>query len=223
MRASAVGLTFIILVSDGVVATAYAQPAAPVSIPLTYWEGANKLAINVGINGGAARPYIFDTGSPVFNAVYNPSWWPNMPPNPNANNAPSSSLLTSAQFCLGGGSPTSAAAIGQPRPGALAQFLQHTIGFSTGRDVECQPRLCRQCRIPTTATNRAQRTHLRATSVCPSTLRRWTAISSERSARATSRPTSRPTPARTSNWVRGAEQPRVTMGAACWARRSCRA
>ena len=106
MRASAVGLTIIILASVGVAATAHAQPTAPVNIPLTYWQGAEKLAINVGINGGAARPYIFDTGSPVFNAVYNQSWWPNMPPNPNANNAPSSSLPTSAQFCLGGTTST---------------------------------------------------------------------------------------------------------------------
>ena len=70
MRASAVGLTIIILASVGVAATAHAQPTAPVNIPLTYWQGAEKLAINVGINGGAARPYIFDTGSPVFNAAF---------------------------------------------------------------------------------------------------------------------------------------------------------
>jgi hypothetical protein len=80
-------------------ATAHAQPAAPVSIPLSYWKGAEKLAIYVGINGGTPLPYIFDTGSPVFNAVYNPAWWPNIASiNP--------SLVTSAQFCLGGGSPT---------------------------------------------------------------------------------------------------------------------
>ncbi|MBM3646665.1 MAG: hypothetical protein FJX11_02630 [Alphaproteobacteria bacterium] len=105
MWARAVGFVFTMLACDGVATIAYAQPVSPVSIPLTYWNGAAKLAINVGINGGAARPYIFDTGSPVFNAVYNPSWWPGLPPNPNTNNAPSSSLPTSAQFCLGGTVP----------------------------------------------------------------------------------------------------------------------
>lgn len=83
-----------------------AQTAAPVNIPLQFWNGAEKLQINVGINGGAPQPYIFDTGSPVFNAVYNPSWWPGLVANPNANNAPSSSLPTSAQFCLGGSTST---------------------------------------------------------------------------------------------------------------------
>src|SRR5262245_33086944 len=65
-----------------IVAELRAQTAAPVNIPLQYWTGAEKLQIIVGINGGAPQPYIFDTGSPVFNAVYNPSWWPGFTANP---------------------------------------------------------------------------------------------------------------------------------------------
>lgn len=94
------------LTSIGMADAAQAQAPAPVDIPLTYWEGARKLAINVGINGGAAKPYIFDTGSPVFNAAYNQSWWPGLTPDPNAHNVPKSSLPTNAQFCLGGTTPT---------------------------------------------------------------------------------------------------------------------
>jgi autotransporter-associated beta strand protein len=46
--------------------------AQSVNIPLQYEAGGNGLilTINVGINGGAARPYLFDTGSGVFNAYY---------------------------------------------------------------------------------------------------------------------------------------------------------
>lgn len=97
VRSAIAALTFI-----GMARAAHAEAANPVNIPLEFWDGAKKLAINVSINGGAPKPYVFDTGSPVFNAVYNPSWWPGFVPNPNANNAPSSSLPTNAQFCLGG-------------------------------------------------------------------------------------------------------------------------
>jgi outer membrane autotransporter protein len=70
----------------------------------------SKLVIYVGINGGDPKPYIFDTGSPVFNALYNEAWWPGLPPDPTSiNNAPSSSVtspngtpMNNAQFCLGG-------------------------------------------------------------------------------------------------------------------------
>jgi autotransporter-associated beta strand protein len=33
------------------------------------------LGINVGINGGRPQPYLFDTGSTLFNAAYNPKTW----------------------------------------------------------------------------------------------------------------------------------------------------
>ncbi|MBY0322329.1 MAG: autotransporter domain-containing protein [Reyranella sp.] len=55
--------------------------AQSVSIPLQYMQvnqgGSDyyRLAINVGINGGAAKPYVFDTGSSLFNAAYSPQWW----------------------------------------------------------------------------------------------------------------------------------------------------
>ena len=86
-------MTFVGIATDG-----RAQISEPVSIPLEYWEGAQKLVINVSINGGAPKPYVFDTGSPVFNAVYNESWWPGFTPDPNANNVPSSSLPTTPSF-----------------------------------------------------------------------------------------------------------------------------
>jgi autotransporter-associated beta strand protein len=106
MQARAVRTAIVALTFFGIAREAQAQTANPVSIPLSYWNGAEKLAINVSINGGTPQPYIFDTGSPVFNAVYNPSWWPGFVPDPNANNAPSSSLPTNAQLCLGGSTPT---------------------------------------------------------------------------------------------------------------------
>lgn len=53
--------------------------AAPVSIPLGHLD--NRLTINVGVNGGPAQKYIFDTGSDQFNAVLgqqDTSRWPNV-------------------------------------------------------------------------------------------------------------------------------------------------
>jgi hypothetical protein len=49
----------------------------PVAIPLQYVNTSvgYKLGIFVGINGGAPQPYVFDTGSSVFNAAFNPSTW----------------------------------------------------------------------------------------------------------------------------------------------------
>jgi autotransporter-associated beta strand protein len=63
---------------------AHAQaPTGPVSIPLSlvYVDTPTvaaqyRLGVYVGINGGAVRPYIFDTGSSIFNAVYTQSAWP---------------------------------------------------------------------------------------------------------------------------------------------------
>jgi len=114
VRTITIALTFIGIATDG-----YAQqPQAPVNIPLNLvpnnQSGELKLGINVGINGGDARPYVFDTGSPVFNAVYNENWWPGFTPDSATNHAPKSTvmspdegrLMNNAQFCLGGSNPT---------------------------------------------------------------------------------------------------------------------
>src|ERR1700744_6614847 len=48
--------------------------AQSVDIPLQLVQSTLgvQLLINVGIDGGASRPYLFDTGSSVFNAFYSP-------------------------------------------------------------------------------------------------------------------------------------------------------
>jgi autotransporter-associated beta strand protein len=53
------------------------QLSSPVDIPLTgkMNEGRYLLGINVGINGSASQPYLFDTGSSPFNAAYSSSTW----------------------------------------------------------------------------------------------------------------------------------------------------
>ncbi len=67
-----------LLAVAGAMASAQAQS---VSIPLQYMQlpsgGTDlyRLVINVGINGGAPKPYLFDTGSSLFNATYGPEWW----------------------------------------------------------------------------------------------------------------------------------------------------
>ncbi|MDP1962702.1 MAG: autotransporter-associated beta strand repeat-containing protein, partial [Reyranella sp.] len=82
----------------GVAADANAQTAGPTNIPLQLHNnnGAERLVINVGIAGGAAKPYLFDTGSALFNAAYNPVWWGNVPA--------SSSLQTNVEYCYIGNS-----------------------------------------------------------------------------------------------------------------------
>lgn len=40
---------------------------SPISIPLGHLE--DRLTINVGVNGGPAQKYVFDTGSDQFNAA----------------------------------------------------------------------------------------------------------------------------------------------------------
>jgi autotransporter-associated beta strand protein len=62
------------------ISTAFGQtPTQPVSIPLSYvfdsQSYAARLSINIGINGGAPRPYLFDTGSSLFNAAFDPKTW----------------------------------------------------------------------------------------------------------------------------------------------------
>jgi hypothetical protein len=109
-------LTFMGIATEGH-AQQLSGPSAPVNIPLYYYfdptnpllSNQAKLAINVGINGGAPKPYIFDTGSPVFNAAYNAAWWPAFPPPLLTNGAPISTVMSpdgtpmnNAQFCYGG-------------------------------------------------------------------------------------------------------------------------
>ena len=62
------------------ISTASGQtPASSVDIPLGYVfdssSNAARLSINIGINGGAPRPYLFDTGSSLFNAAFDPNTW----------------------------------------------------------------------------------------------------------------------------------------------------
>src|SRR5258705_8998908 len=63
---------------------------AQVAIPLQYMQLGEswRMAINVGINGGAPKPYLFDTGSSLFNAAYNPAWWPGFANSPTNRGAP---------------------------------------------------------------------------------------------------------------------------------------
>jgi len=68
VRALAAGILLLAGMSVGPVVLAQS-----VDIPLQLFHANDGviLTINVGINGGPARPYLFDTGSDVFNAYYN--------------------------------------------------------------------------------------------------------------------------------------------------------
>lgn len=94
--------------SSGAVSGAHAQAPAPLNIPLQLVNVTGgvlpeqwRLSINVGIGNGDAKPYLFDTGSPLFNAQYNSSWWPGFSGDP----VPASTVAngTGAQFCYGNG------------------------------------------------------------------------------------------------------------------------
>jgi hypothetical protein len=67
-------------------AQAQQQTKPPYNIPLklvTVPDDSSKsqrLLINIGIKGGAPQPYLFDTGSALFNAAYNPAWWDGVKP-----------------------------------------------------------------------------------------------------------------------------------------------
>jgi hypothetical protein len=68
-------LLFVFLIV-GPVRPASAQSA---DIPLnliTVNGNAQALAIDIGIAGGTPKPYLFDTGSTVFNAAYSSAWFP---------------------------------------------------------------------------------------------------------------------------------------------------
>jgi uncharacterized protein with beta-barrel porin domain len=82
-------------------------PTQSTDIPLQYVfdRGTNqpRLAINVGINGGTPQPYLFDTGSTIFNAAYNPSTWNNF----GGATVPASTVPNGngIQLCYSGSSP----------------------------------------------------------------------------------------------------------------------
>ncbi|KAF0105072.1 MAG: outer membrane autotransporter barrel domain-containing protein [Rhodospirillaceae bacterium] len=84
---------------------ALAQAGEPTNIPLSFLTqsgGTQRLVINVGINGGAPKPYLFDTGSALFNSVYNSAWWPGLAPDPSAHNVASTpGLPQGIQYCYG--------------------------------------------------------------------------------------------------------------------------
>ncbi len=104
-------LAFVVICSLTSVAQGQ-TPAPSVEIPLGYLfdsqSNAARLAINVGINGGAPRPYLFDTGSTLFNAAFDPANWgssfsqytSSVPPAAVANG-------TGVQICYSGSTPTS--------------------------------------------------------------------------------------------------------------------
>ena len=84
------------LLGSGLAFSVAGRPAsAQVSIPLQYVPlpannpSAYRLAINVGINGGSSQIYIFDTGSALFNAAYNPATWNGYSTGTTSNGAPS--------------------------------------------------------------------------------------------------------------------------------------
>jgi subtilase-type serine protease len=73
------------LLAFGAIGRAQAQTA----VPLDFFGG-NRLGITIGVDGGAAREYLFDTGSDLFNigigAGASPPWFPTYsgPKNPDA-------------------------------------------------------------------------------------------------------------------------------------------
>lgn len=73
--------------------------AQSVSLPLQYVGNPSnnpasyRLGINVGINGGPGQLYLFDTGSALFNAAYNPATWNGYASGLVVNNAPASPSL----------------------------------------------------------------------------------------------------------------------------------
>jgi autotransporter-associated beta strand protein len=52
-----------------------ARAQSALQIPLNFNADGSRLIINVGIGGGTPLPYLFDTGSAMFNATYNPAAW----------------------------------------------------------------------------------------------------------------------------------------------------
>lgn len=77
--------------------------AQSVNIPLQYAVGSNGLilTINIGINGAGPRPYLFDTGSGVFNAYYSASAFGGI-----AGNMAAQGLPTGLKYSYGDSSAT---------------------------------------------------------------------------------------------------------------------
>jgi autotransporter-associated beta strand protein len=95
-----------VLVGASAALPAYAQS---VSIPLQYVyvpagsKSYYRLAINIGINGGPSQSYIFDTGSSLFNAAYNPATWNGFGTGQTNMGAPASSLPQNLKYGYGDG------------------------------------------------------------------------------------------------------------------------
>jgi autotransporter-associated beta strand protein len=84
------------------------MPAQSTNIPLQYvfdsQSNQARLSINIGINGGTPQPYLFDTGSTLFIAAYNPTTWNNF----GGANVPNSTVPNGngIQLCYSGSTPT---------------------------------------------------------------------------------------------------------------------
>jgi autotransporter-associated beta strand protein len=94
----------------GGVSGADAQAPPTISIPLeliyasqaTPFPAQWRLGINVGINAGPTRSYLFDTGSSLFNAAYTQSYWPGINP-PTGGTVPNSTVPNGSgvTYCYG--------------------------------------------------------------------------------------------------------------------------
>ena len=114
-----VRVTFLVVTASwGGAAGVQAQPAPPINIPLqlvnapafTPFQEQYRLVINVGINGGSVKPYLFDTGSALFNAQYNQAWWGDTTPgtNPATGYVPNSTVPNGSgvEYCYGSTNPS---------------------------------------------------------------------------------------------------------------------
>ena len=107
MKKAAAGLAFELLIMALSAAVVWLQPVpaqaqtSPVIIPLQYLQTGDawRIGINVGINGGAPQLYMFDTGSSVFNAVFNSATWGGF-----GSTAPNSTVPKGqgVEYCYGG-------------------------------------------------------------------------------------------------------------------------
>jgi autotransporter-associated beta strand protein len=96
--------------ASGVSLVAHAQAPPTISIPLeliyasqaTPFPAQWRLGINVGINAGPTRSYLFDTGSSLFNAAYTQSYWPGINP-PTGGTVPNSTVPNGSGviYCYG--------------------------------------------------------------------------------------------------------------------------
>ena len=114
MRGGIQAIAAVLAASTLVAPAAWADPpTSPVHIPLELllvqqsatFPTQYRLGINVGINGGQPRLYLFDTGSALFNAAYTPAFWPGIAPSNNAGtgNAPVTTVTNGSgvQYCYG--------------------------------------------------------------------------------------------------------------------------